>query len=371
MRRIRAVALVLAFLTAGAEAQVRIGLSAPLTGPDAVFGQGMRAAAEQAVADLNRAGGINGQRLALVVADDAGDPKQGVAVAKKFAVDKVTLVVGPLGSATAAMAMPVYEEAGIVAVTPGATWGPLTARGLWNVFRTCGNDAEQGTIAGAYLAERYRGKRIALVHDKTGFGRGLADDVARALKAGGNREIAFEGLNRGERDYATLAAKLWQLRVDVVYFGGLAVEAGHLIQAMREVGLHAPLVGSDGILDKDFARIAGPGAEGTLMTLAPEPRRLPEPKGPGPKAARPPEAETFAAQTYAAIEVLKRGVEGAKSIEGRPVAAFLRAGAPVGTAIGEIAFDAKGDPRRPGYVLHAWKRTPDGRIDYAGNAVAR
>ncbi|HEX8416999.1 MAG TPA: branched-chain amino acid ABC transporter substrate-binding protein [Methylobacterium sp.] len=370
MRRIRAAALVLTLLTTGSEAQVRIGLSAPLTGPDAAFGQGMRAAAEQAVADLNRAGGVLGQRLALVVADDAGDPKQGVAVARKFAADRVTLVVGPLGSATAALAMPGYEEAGIVAVTPGATWGPLTARGLWNVFRTCSSDAEQGAIAGAYLAERYRGKRIALVHDRTGFGRGLADDVARALKLGGAREVAFEGLNRGERDYAALASKLWQARVDVVYFGGLATEAGLLIRAMREVGLTAPLVGSDGILDKDFARIAGPGAEGTLMTLAPEPRRLPEPKGPGPKAARPPEAEAFAAQTYAAVEVLTQGVEGAKSTEGRPVADFLRRGGALRTAIGEIAYDAKGDPRRPGYVLHTWKRTPDGRIDYAGNAVA-
>jgi branched-chain amino acid transport system substrate-binding protein len=246
----------------------------------------------------------------------------------------------------------------------------LTARGLWNVFRTCSSDAEQGVIAGAYLAERYRGKRIALVHDRTGFGRGLADDVARALKLGGAREVAFEGLNRGERDYAALASKLWQARVDVVYFGGLATEAGLLIRAMREVGLTAPLVGSDGILDKDFARIAGPGAEGTLMTLAPEPRRLPEPKGPGPKAARPPEAEAFAAQTYAAVEVLTQGVEGAKSTEGRPVADFLRRGGALRTAIGEIAYDAKGDPRRPGYVLHTWKRTPDGRIDYAGNAVA-
>ncbi|GJD95077.1 branched-chain amino acid ABC transporter substrate-binding protein [Methylobacterium iners] len=367
MRLILAAALALA--ASVAEAQVKIGLSAPLTGPDAAFGQGMRAAAEQAVADLNRGGGANGQRLVLVVADDAGEGKQSVAVARKFAAERVTLVVGPLGSAAAALAFPVYEEAGIVAVTPGATWAPLTGRGLWNVFRTCGSDAEQGTIAGRHLADRYRDRRIALVHDKSAFGRGLADGVARVLKAAGTPEIAFEPLDRGERDYAALAAKLRQARIEIVYFGGFAPEAGLLVRAMREAGLDAPLVGSDGLLDKEFPRIAGSGAEGTAMTLAPEPRRLPEPKGAPARAPRPPEAEAFAAQTYAAVEVLARGVAGARSAEGRKVAAFLRGGAPVATAIGEVAYDANGDMLRSGYALHVWKRTPDGRIDYAGNLL--
>ena len=104
---------------ASAEAQVRIGLSAPLTGPDAAFGQGLRLGAEQAVADLNRAGGVNGQRLVLVVADDAGDGKQGLAVARRFAAERVGLVVGPFNAAVAGLALPAYEEAGIVAVTPG------------------------------------------------------------------------------------------------------------------------------------------------------------------------------------------------------------------------------------------------------------
>lgn len=361
----------LPLVATGARAQVKIGLSAPLTGPDAAFGQGMRAGAEQAVADLNRAGGVNGQRLFLVVADDAGDGKQGLAVARRFAAERIGLVVGPLNAAVAAVAMPAYEEAGIVAVTPGTAWAPLTARGYRNVFRTCASDADQGAVAGAYLANAFSGRRIGLVHDRTTFGRGLVDGVARVLKAGGQSEAAFESLTRGERDVAALAARLKRARIDVVYFGGLGPDAALLIKAMRDVGLDAPLVGSDGLLDRTFAQAAG--VEGTVMTLAPEPR-LPDTKAPAGKPARPLESETFAARSYAAVEVLRAGVEGARSADGRAVAAFLHQGTPLRTAIGPLAYDAAGDlrpdARRPSYALLAWRRTPDGRIDYAGNDVA-
>ncbi|MCJ2084014.1 branched-chain amino acid ABC transporter substrate-binding protein [Methylobacterium sp. J-090] len=370
----RRFAAILALLTGGAQAEpvltpIRIGVSAPLTGPDAAFGQGMRGAAEQAVADINRAGGVNGQRLALVVADDAGDPKQGLAVARRFATERVGFVVGPLNAAVAGAVMPAYAEAGIVAVTPGVTWAPLTARGFGTVFRTCANEAGQSVLAGTYLTERFANRRIGLVHDKTTFGRGLVDGVARVLKAAGQTEAAFEALARGDKDLAGLAARLKRARVEVVYFGGLAAEAGLLLRALREAGLDAPLVGSDGLLDKEFSQVSA--ADGTVMTLAPAPR-LPEAK-PVPAKPRSPEAEAFAAQSYAAVEVLRAGILGAQSTEGRAVAAFLHGGTPMKTVLGALAFDARGDltadPRRPAYLLQVWRRTPDGRVDYAGNAV--
>lgn len=367
-------ALVLAaWLSASAaEAQVRIGLSAPLTGPDAAFGQGLRFGAEQAVADLNRAGGVNGQRLVLVVADDAGDGKQGLAVAKRFAAERVGLVVGPFNAAVAGLVLPAYEEAGIVSVLPASGFAGLTGKGLWNVFRAVPSDFEQGARAGAYLADRHAGQRIGLVHDKSPFGRGLAEDVARALKAKGQTEAAFETLARGERDASALALRLKRARVDVVYFGGLAPEAAVLLRGLREAGMSVPLVGSDGLLDPAFPQAAGLAAEGTVMTLSPEPRRLPEAKGA--KPPRTPEADSVAAQAYAAVEVLRQGVEGARSADGKAVAGFLHQGRPVRTLLGDLAFDAKGDlkpdPRRPAILLQVWKRTPDGRLDYAGNDVA-
>ncbi len=364
-------AVALALLAGAAQAQpapIAIGLSAPLTGPDAAFGQGMRAGAEQAVAEINRTGGINGQRLALVVADDAGDAKQGLAVARRFASERVGFVVGPLNAAVAGATIPAYADAGIVAVTAVA-WAPLTARGHWNVFRTCANEAGQSTLAGAYLARQFAGRRIGLVHDKTTFGRGLVDGVGRALKAAGQGEAAFEALSRGDKDLSALVARLKRARVEAVYFAGLAAEAAVLLRAMREAGLDAPLVGSDGLLDKELSQIAV--AEGTVMTLAPV-LRLPEVK-PNPAKPRIPEAELFAAQGFAAVEVLRGGIAGARSADARAVAAFLHGGAPVKTVLGPLAYDGRGDlksdPRRPSYTLQVWRRTPDGRIDYAGNAI--
>ncbi|MGU3536887.1 branched-chain amino acid ABC transporter substrate-binding protein [Methylobacterium sp. A54F] len=348
---------------------IRIGLSAPLTGPEAAFGQGLRLGAEQAVADLNRAGGVGGRKLALVVADDAGDPKQGLAVARRFAGERIGLVVGPLDSAVAATAAPAYEAAGAVMVTPGATWTPLTARGLWNVFRLGASDAQQAAAAAAFLATRYPGRRIGIVHDRSSFGRALADEVSRGLKARGQPEVAFEGLARGSRDAADIAARLKAAGVDIVYFGGFAPEAGVLVRGLQEASAWVPLVASDAILDKDFPQAAGPGAEGTVMTMPGEPRRLPDPPRGTKAAPRTPEAEAVAAQAYAAVEVLAQGVDRARSTEGRKVAEALHAGTGLRTVLGEIGFDARGERTRPDIVLRAWRRTPDGRIDYAGNDV--
>lgn len=367
-----ALCLALGVALAGpAAAQVRIGLAAPLTGPDAGFGLGMKLGAEQAVAEINRAGGAGGQKLQLVVQDDAGEPRQGVAVARHFAAQGVRLVVGHLNSGVASVANRVYEEAGIVAVMPGAVWPALTARGAWNVFRLGGSDEQQAALAGTWLAETQAGKAIAILNDKTTFGRTLADEVARALHARGGRELVFEGFSRDERDLTGLVARLKAAGIEAVYFGGMAGEAARLVRTLREAGSSAVLIAGDGLVSKDFPQSAGPAAEGTLMTLAPEPRKLPPPKGPAPKTPRPPEAETVMAASYAAVEVLRQAIEAAKSAEPRPVAEVLHAGRPLRTAIGEVAFDAHGDLLRPPYRIVAWRKTGDGRIDYLGNEISR
>ena len=370
---------------AAAQAPVRIGLSAPLTGPDAAFGQGLRQGAEQAVADLNRAGGGKA-KFALVPVDDAGDAKQAVAVARRLAGDGVRLVVGPFGSSAAAAAAPVYEEAGTVAVSPGAAYAPLTGRGLWNFFRLGTSDAQQGRAAGAYLAKNFAGRRIGIVHDRTTFGRGLAEAVAARLKEAGEGEAVFEGFDRGTRDLSALAARLKAARVEAVYVGGLAPEAAALVRAMREAGLGAVLVAGDGILDPAFAAV-GPAGEGTLMTMLPDPPRLPDPRGTR-SPPRGPEAESVAASAYAAVEVLAQAVERAKAADmkatdpkvvdpktgriadGRKVAEMLRGGEPFRTVLGPIGFDANGDRTGEPVSIRVWRRTPDGRLDYAGTDAA-
>ncbi|SFM00624.1 branched-chain amino acid ABC transporter substrate-binding protein [Methylobacterium pseudosasicola] len=365
----------LLFVTpAAAQAPVRIGLSAPLSGPDAAFGQGLRQGAEQAVADLNRAGGGR-PKFALVPVDDAGDAKQALAAAKKFAADGVRLVVGPFESIAVAAAAPAYEEAGAVVVTPGATYTPLTSRGSWNLFRLAPSDAQQGRAAGAYLAKAFPGRRIAILNDRSTFGRGLAEAVSARLKEAGAPEVLFDGFARGTRDLPELVGRLKAARVEAVYFGGLAPEAATLVRSLREANIGAPLVTSDGILDPAFTA-TGTLGEGTVMTLPPDPPHLPDPKG-GKPPARGPEAESVAASGYAAVELLAQALERARAADpksgkvpdGRKLADALRSAPPLRTALGPVGFDPHGDRSGGTVTLRVWRRTPDGRLDYAGNEV--
>ncbi|MCJ2089689.1 branched-chain amino acid ABC transporter substrate-binding protein [Methylobacterium sp. E-005] len=372
--------LALAAMPAAAQAPVRIGLSAPLSGPDAAFGQGLRQGAEQAVADLNRAAGGR-PRLVLVPADDAGEAKQAVAIARKLTADGIRVVVGPFESGAVAAASPVYEDAGAVLVTTGATYAPLTGRGLWNVFRLAPTDAQQGRAAGAYLAKAFAGRRVGILNDRSTFGRGLADAVAAQLKQSGAPEVLFDSFPRGTRDFSDLVARLTAARVEAVYVGGLAPEVATLLHAMRQAGLGATLVAGDGILDPSFATVAGPAGEGTVMTLAPDSPRLPDPRG-GKPVARSPEADSVAAQAYAAVELLYRAVERARAADpktgritdARKIAEALRNDPPIRTILGPIGFDPRGDrigDRAGGpVVLRVWRRTPDGRLDYAGHEPA-
>src|SRR6478609_1587899 len=160
-----ALGLGLAFSSA-ASAQIKIGVAGPITGPNAAFGAQLKNGVEQAVEDINAAGGINGQKLQIVVGDDVSDPKQGVSVANKFASAGVKLVVGHFNSGVSSPASEVCSEAGIVQITPASTNPKFTERDLWNTFRTCGRDDQQGAVAGAYIAEHFKDGKVAVVHDK-------------------------------------------------------------------------------------------------------------------------------------------------------------------------------------------------------------
>jgi branched-chain amino acid transport system substrate-binding protein len=171
-------------------ADILVGVGGPLTGPNAAFGAQLQKGAEQAAADINAAGGINGEKIKIVLGDDVSDPKQGISVANKFVADGVKFVVGHFNSGVSIPASEVYAENGILEITPAATNPVFTERGLWNTFRTCGRDDQQGAVAGAYLADKFKGKKIAFVHDKTPYGKGLAEGAAEQLKKAG-KQIAI------------------------------------------------------------------------------------------------------------------------------------------------------------------------------------
>jgi len=358
-------------VSGAAQAQIKIGVAGPVTGPNAAFGAQLKNGVEQAVEDINAAGGVNGQKLQIVVGDDVSDPKQGVSVANKFVSEGVKMVVGHFNSGVSIPASEVYQEAGIVQVTPASTNPRFTERGMWNTFRTCGRDDQQGLVAGTYLSNNFKGKKVAIVHDKTPYGKGLADETQKAMNAKGLKEVLYEGVNTGEKDYTALVSKLKQQNVDVVYFGGLHTEAGLIIRQMRDQGLQAPMMSGDGIVSAEFTSIAGPGAEGTLMTFAPDPRKNPNAQEVVKKfRAKNFEPEAYTLYSYAAVQILVDAAKKANSTDGKKIADVMKQGQPFKTVIGDISYDKKGDITRPDYVMYVWKKGADGKIDYSGNETS-
>lgn len=362
-----ALGAVLAF-SGVANAQIKLGVAGPITGPNAAFGAQLKNGTEQAVEDINAAGGILGQKLVLSVGDDVSDPKQGVSVANKFVGDGVKWVVGHFNSGVVMPASEVYAENGILMISPSATNPKITERNLWNVFRTCGRDDQQGEVAANYIAKNLKDKKIAVVHDKTTYGQGLADETRKGLTKVGVKDVLYEGVNAGEKDFSALISKLKSVGADYVYWGGLHTEGGLIVRQMRDQGLKTVLISGDGITTDEFATIGGPGVEGTLMTFPPDPQKRPEAAAVIKKfEAKKFKPEAYTLYSYAAVQVMAEGAKRANSTDPKKVAAALRGSAPVDTVIGKLAFDAKGDITRPDYTMYTWKKGADGKITYVEN----
>ena len=368
MQRIMSLGLALSFaltFAGSAAAQVKFGVGGPITGANAATGAQMKNGVEQAAADIDAAGGILGQKVTVEYGDDVSDPKQGVSVANNFAADGVKFVVGHYNSGVTIPASTVYEENGIVQITPASTNPAVTERGMWNIFRTCGRDDQQGKVAGGYILAHFKGKRIAFVNDKTTYGKGLADETLKTINAGGMKEVLYEGINTGEKDYSALISKIKQANPDLVYFGGLYTEGGLIVRQMRDQGVKAPLMGGDGITSDEFATVGGPGVEGSLMTYGPDPRNRPEAKAAVAEfRAKGFEPESYTLYSYAGAQIVKQAAEAAKSLDPKKVAEAMHSGMQFKTVLGDLSYDKKGDITKLDYVMYVWKKDPSGKITY-------
>ena len=361
-----AITLATSLVVAGAaSAQIKFGVGGPITGGSAAFGAQLKNGAEQAIADINAAGGILGQKLTISQGDDRADPKEGVSVANKFAADGVKFVIGHFNSGVSMPASEVYQENGILQITPASTNPQVTDRGMWNIFRTCGRDDQQGTVAGEYILKKFAGKKIAVIHDKTTYGQGLADVARATINKGGLKEVLYEGVNKDDKDFSAVVSKVKASGADLIYWGGLHDTGGLLVRQMRDQGVRAPLMGGDGITDDEFASIAGPGAEGTLMTYGPDPRKRPQAKDVVAKfRAKNFEPQAYTLYSYAAVQIIKQAAEAAKSVDPKKVADMMRSGMKFSTVIGDITYDKKGDITRLDYVMYVWKKNAQGKITY-------
>lgn len=354
---------------------VKVGVAGPFTGGLAPFGAQLKQGVELAVTDVNASGGILGRKLTVVPADDRNDVREAVAVAERLAADGVNLVIGHFSSGPTLAASDVYQAKGGLMIAPAATHPRLTERNLWNVFRTVGRDDQQGAIAGAIIAQRFRGQRVALLHDKTVYGQGLAQAVRDTLRAKGQGEVMFEGVNRVDRDFTALIASVKSHNPALVFWGGLYDPGALILRQMRNAGVKATFMAGDGIASSDFAQAAGPAAEGALMMLQPSPQRYPVNRGLvdafRKKSGLQPEG--LALFSYAAVQILKQAAEAAKALDPKSMAEVMRSGRVFKTSLGDFAFDTKGDvsggyvvANRPTatYVPYVWKKGSDGRLSY-------
>ena len=334
---------------------IEVATVGPLTGQYASFGQQLEQGGAAAVADLNAQGGVLGRQLVFSAEDDACDPKQAVAVANSLASKEVPIVIGHFCSGSSIPASNVYAEEGIVQISPASTNPQFTERGLDNVFRTCGRDDAQGLIAGVYLAESHESDRIAIVHDKTAYGKGLADETRAALNAQGVTEVLYEAYTAGEKDYSTLVSKLKLEQIDVLYVGGYHSEAGLIVRQMRDQGLDTQLISGDALVSQEYWAITGDAGEGTRMTFSPDPRNNPE-AADVVKRFREElnyEPEGYTLYTYAAIQAWAQAAESAGSLEPDAIKAALKGGT-FETVLGTLSFDEKGDIEGPSYVFYEW-----------------
>ncbi len=359
-----ALAAALAF-SGAASAQIKLGVAGPITGPNAAFGAQLVNGTQQAVEDINKAGGILGQKLELEQGDDVSDPKQGVSVANKFVGDGVKLVVGHFNSGVTIPASDVYSENGVLFITPSATNPKVTDRMLWDAFRTCGRDDQQGMLWAELARDKLKGKKIAVVHDKTTYGKGLADAALDNMHKFGIKEVLYEGVNTGEKDYSAIVSKIKQSGADFLMWGGLHTEGGLIVRQMRDQGINTVMISGDGITDNEFSQIGGPGVEGTLMSFGPDPRNNPAAKDVVASfKAKNFDPEAYTLYSYAAVQIMKQAAEKAKSLDPKKVAEAMHSGMTFHTVIGDIAYDKKGDRTSVDYVWYVWKKGDDGKIGF-------
>lgn len=329
---------------------IKIAAVAPMTGESAKMGEDISRAAQLAVDEWNSKGGVLGRKIELLIGDDRADPKDAVSVASRMVSQGVVAIVGHYNSSCTIPASNIYNEAGIVMITPASTNPMVTDRGYRTIFRTCGRDDQQGKVEAEFATNELKVKRVAILHDKTTYGQGLADEFRKNLWSE-IEVVLYEGVARGDKDFTAILTRVKSLQPDLLMFGGLYPEGGLIAKQMRELGLKCHFLSGDGVFDPEFIRIAGPAAEGAYLSYAPSPQDIPTAQNflktyserwgePGP----------YSLFAYDATQVILKAIELAGTTEGKKVAEIIHSH-PFEVAAGTIAFDQKGDPVKAPYIM--------------------
>lgn len=363
MKNIMALLLAMAlFGCAGRDENViRIGAAGPMTGDQSKMGIDLRNGVDLAVAEWNERGGILGKKIQLVAGDDQADPKQAVSIANKFVNQKVKAVVGHWNSNCSINASTYYHIAKIVAISPASTNPRLTRQGYKTIFRVCGTDDQQGGVAAEFLLKTIRPKRVAILHDKTTYGQGLADYFKKAVENKVNI-VYYDGIQTRDPDYKAVLTSMKDKKPDVYFFGGVYPEAGRLVRQAKEVGMNAPMITGDGVYDPTFISIAGKSADGTYVTFGKDPSGLPTSKSFNEKyTAKFGAPGPYSIYAYDAANIILTAIQQTGNTDGAAMADYIAKNTFHG-AFGDISFDKNGDVTRAPYVV--WQ-VKDGKFEEA------
>lgn len=358
---IGAAALGLVFGAQGARAQedIVIAVAGPITGQLATIGDQFKTGAQAAADAINAAGGVNGRQIKLSIQDDVCDPKQAVSVANRIVAEGIKFIDGHACSGSSIPASAVYAEAGVLMMSPASSNPVLTdaaAENGWpTIMRLYTRDDAQGAFIGPWIAEKYKGKNVVILHDKSAYGQGVADAVRATMNASGLNEVMYEGINAGDKDYSALVTKMKELKADVVYFGGYHPEAGLILRQSAEQGFKFQLIMPDSIASPEFWQVAGPAGEGTMFVFPSDPQSKPEAK----EAVEKIKASGFVPEgftlfSYAVVQAVAQGIERAGTDDPMKVAEALKNGEPISTVVGQITFDEKGDIKDATYDINQW-----------------
>ncbi|MFA7437412.1 branched-chain amino acid ABC transporter substrate-binding protein [Castellaniella sp.] len=344
-------------LSSAAQADtIRIAVAGPYTGALTQYGDMVKEGVDTAVETINAAGGVLGNQFEVVVMDDACEPKQGPVVANRVVNEKIHYVVGHVCSGATIAATPVYNNEGVVMVTPSATSPAVTdGKGYDTIFRTIGRDDQQGPAAADFIKNRVKPKAVAVLHDKQSYGQGIAQAVKNDLEKAGIDVVLFEGINAGDSDYSAVITKLKSSGADFVYYGGYHPEMGLLLRQGAEQGVQAKFMGPEGVGNPDINAIAGPAVEGMLVTLpadfTTDPANAAIVKAFKDKNRDP--GGAFQLTAYAAVDAIANGIKGAGQDDPAKVAEWLHANS-VKTPIGEISWNDQGDLESFKFDVFTW-----------------
>ncbi|MCW8163379.1 branched-chain amino acid ABC transporter substrate-binding protein [Verminephrobacter aporrectodeae] len=354
-----AAAAALAILGLSAHADtVKIAIAGPSSGALAQYGDMVKAGALTAIEQINAAGGAGGNTLEPVLLDDACEPKQAVAVANKIVSQGIKFVIGHVCSGSTIPSAEIYENEGVVMVTPSATAPQLTeGKKRKFIFRTIGRDDQQGPAAAQYIIAKVKPKKVAVLHDKQSYGQGIASIVKKALDTAKVPVVLFEGINAGDSDYSAVITKLKSLGVDFVYFGGYHPEMALLLRQANEQGVKVTFMGPEGVGNKDVTAIAGAASEGMLLTLPADFSTDPA-NAAVVRAFADKQRDVngpFQLTAYAGVKIIADAMAGTKSADPAKVADFMHKN-PFQTPIGTVGYDAQGDLKSFKFVVFTWHK---------------